>query len=280
MTPAERYPWARRVEWRLPMQAGWGDQPREAWGPGPWQDEPDLIEWRHQSGLPCLLVRNAAGALCGYVGLPPVHRYWGRHYNSVQEESSHGGLTFSDECHGDICHVPEPGEPGDIWWLGFDCAHYQDLAPAMAAMMRKHRHTLTTELGQESGARAADLLFPSVESYKGRGFFEEYRDVGYVRAHCEALADELVHGSETERKLARRGLLTRWPVPGYSRERWFWSFVAGAKRLVRVELPEMWRRIFLDLDSMGRGPKAREALQNGGLDSLGAWSRARRRDRP
>jgi hypothetical protein len=52
----------------------------------------------------------------------------------------HGGLTFADSCSdevredgGGICHIPYPGRPADVWWLGFDCAHCDDLSPAEAA---------------------------------------------------------------------------------------------------------------------------------------------------
>lgn len=109
---------------------------KSEWGPGPWQDEPDRLEWRHASGLPCLIVRNHMGALCGYVGVPPEHPLYMRHYDDCRVEA-HGGLTFSRHCSGEICHKPEPGEEKDIWWLGFDCAHYRDLMPSMRAMYEK-----------------------------------------------------------------------------------------------------------------------------------------------
>jgi hypothetical protein len=35
----------------------------------------------------------------------------------------------NDKEHG-ICHVPGPGEPDDVWWLGFDCVHGGDNAPS------------------------------------------------------------------------------------------------------------------------------------------------------
>jgi hypothetical protein len=28
-----------------------------------------------------------------------------------------------------ICHIPGEGEPDDVWWLGFDCAHSGDFLP-------------------------------------------------------------------------------------------------------------------------------------------------------
>lgn len=48
----------------------------------------------------------------------------------------HGGVTFTDRCreHGDaepwrgVCHVPLAGR-GEVWWIGFDCAHAGDLSP-------------------------------------------------------------------------------------------------------------------------------------------------------
>lgn len=108
---------------------------RLACSPGPWDSEPDKVQWIDPAtGLDCLIHRNPGGALCGYVGVPPGHPCHGRGYNAVHDMLPglrvHGGLTFSDSCaleesadgHG-ICHVPEPGRPADVWWLGFDCAH-------------------------------------------------------------------------------------------------------------------------------------------------------------
>lgn len=41
----------------------------------------------------------------------------------------HGGLSYGKACQGDICHVPKPGEPDGVFWLGFDCGHYNDVVP-------------------------------------------------------------------------------------------------------------------------------------------------------
>ena len=49
---------------------------RSDWLPGPWDDEPDRVEWRDEAtGLPCLLRRGSPfiGVWCGYVALPPDH---------------------------------------------------------------------------------------------------------------------------------------------------------------------------------------------------------------
>ena len=108
---------------------------------GPWAAEPDKAQWVDPAtGLDCLIVRNHSGALCGYVGLPPGHRLHGVDYDEAHglaDIEVHGGLTFADRCQEGaedgpgICHVPEPGRPAEVWWLGFDCAHAGDLIPGM-----------------------------------------------------------------------------------------------------------------------------------------------------
>lgn len=108
------------------------------WGDGPWQTEPDRREWKH-AGFPCLIVRVAGhGALCGYVAVPPGHPWHGKSYNELDVPGVHGGLTYSDKCHGAVCHVPAPGEPDDVWWMGFDHAHCDDLCPARDHTMFMH----------------------------------------------------------------------------------------------------------------------------------------------
>lgn len=143
---------------------------KSKWGPGPWQNEPDKMQWTDKStSLPCLIVRSWSGALCGYVGVAEGHRLYGKGYSSDAldevEIDVHGGLTFADACADGvdesrrICHVPDPGEPDHVWWFGFDCAHYLDFCPALKA----------------------DDLFND----------GHYRDVLYVRAQVEGLARQL-----------------------------------------------------------------------------------------
>jgi hypothetical protein len=140
------------------------------WGPGAWQDEPDKKQWQDEAtGLPCLIVRNRLGALCGYVGVPRSHPAYRKDYDEVDVEV-HGGLTFADKCSpGEesraICHKVEAGENDDVWWLGFDCSHYGDLAPAYEA-------------------RNMALALGPVERVV-------YRDFAYVTKQCEALAKQL-----------------------------------------------------------------------------------------
>lgn len=138
---------------------------RTGWGEGPWDGEPDRVDFKAH-GLPCFISRAAvSGAWCGYVGVPREHVSYGQDYAAVDRlVLVHGGLTYSapcDEAIG-ICHVPEPGEPDDVWWLGFDCGHAGDLMPAMF-------------FGPASFALLGDV----------------YRDMAYVREQTERLAAQL-----------------------------------------------------------------------------------------
>lgn len=141
--------------------------------PGPWDDEPDKVQWIDpDSDLDCLALRNRLGVWCGYVGLPPGHPLHGQ---AVDEDDFdvHGGVTFrgslcdeeAPEGHG-ICHVPLPGRPADVWWVGFDCGHAFDVMPAF--------------MEYEKGTGHEPLWPRSV-----------YRDLGYVKGETARLARQL-----------------------------------------------------------------------------------------
>lgn len=114
------------------------------WGSGPWDDEPDKIQWPDKAtGLPCLAVRNEImGNWCGYVGVDDTHPLHGKDCSDVGVQV-HGGVTFARGCAAGeseatgICHVPDEGEPDHVWWIGFDCAHAWDLVPHMARQYKK-----------------------------------------------------------------------------------------------------------------------------------------------
>lgn len=140
---------------------------KTTWGPGPWQDEPDRLEWRTAAGLPGMAIRHPeSGSWCGYAAVAPGHPLFGKHYDEPNV-SVHGGLTYANECQGHIRHTPEPGEPDHVWWFGFDCHHWMDLAPGMEAKLNS--------------------LMPARKSRAS----ETYRDLAYVRAEVESLATQL-----------------------------------------------------------------------------------------
>lgn len=128
----------------------------------PWLNEPNRMEWRHE-GVPCLIVRNQFGALCGYASCYPGHPWYRMKYEDVPA-AAHGGVNFSDHCSGEICHVPEPGEPDEVWWLGFACMAYKDFVPMLHAN------------------QALDL---------GPIGIRTYRTISFVKQVCELLADQI-----------------------------------------------------------------------------------------
>jgi hypothetical protein len=124
-----------------------------------WKTEPNHVDFTYK-GYPCIIHRvDHHGALCGYVGVPKGHPYFGLHYNDINDVDVHGGLSYSAECFGDICHKNADGsEPDERWWLGFDCAHSFDLIPEMSKLF---------------------------------GLECTYRDIPYVTKELESLVDQL-----------------------------------------------------------------------------------------
>ena len=102
----------------------------------PWENEPDHAEWiQEPSGYKCRIRRNeGTGTLCGYVGIPKEHRFWGISYEESHVELSeievdvHGGFTYSAE-----------GDDG-WWYFGFDTAHSDDFAPAIVELLIESKY--------------------------------------------------------------------------------------------------------------------------------------------
>lgn len=155
------------------------DRAANLWPNGPWDDEPDKMQWPDKAtGLPCLAVRNPhVGNWCGYVGVPPEHPLHGKAYSAFDADV-HGGLTFADRCDpGEpeatgICHVPGAGEPHDVWWFGFDCAHYMDYSPRDVVYSQERGYPFTPDAGAM------------------------YRSLRYVQSECRSLAKQLAKQAE------------------------------------------------------------------------------------
>lgn len=147
---------------------------------GPWQHEPDRVEFRH-GGLPCLLKRAPYGQWCGYVGVPPGHPWHKKSFGSVPAQV-HGDLTYGKSCDEElaVCHIPQPGESDDIWWLGFDCGHRDDCVPrGDEARMQVRMQNMFSIFG-------SSYEEPDLGTIDG-----EYRDVAFVRAETIKLAGQV-----------------------------------------------------------------------------------------
>lgn len=149
---------------------------RSNWPSGDWDGEPDKVQWTDEAtGFACLAKRqSSSGHWCGYVGVEPGHAWHGKGYDEVrtlddedeaQYPDVHGGLTYADECQEGppdqtVCHIPEPGKPEHLWWLGFDCHHSGDTSPG-------------------------DIMRGYV--WDGHG---QYRSLRYVKNQCRKLAKQ------------------------------------------------------------------------------------------
>lgn len=130
---------------------------------GPWTDEPDHSEFRHL-GLPCMVHRGPSGAWCGYVAVPLGHPWHSVHEMKIDADV-HGGLTYGNKCQGSICHIPKEGESDDVYWLGFDCAHCDDITPSDTTRAER------------------DPEYPSMRGYGAR-----YRSMEFAKSETIRLA--------------------------------------------------------------------------------------------
>lgn len=146
----------------------------------PWLNEPDRVEFEYK-GYPCVILRahpkaqnekDWLGSLCGYVALPREHPYYGKGYEQI-EIDVHGGLTYCNERLGDL-------DAGNVWWIGFDCAHLGDLVPAIWEM--RQRGGILHDIHMAFGERSHEI----------------YRDIGFVENEIKCLVDQL----ENEMKMA------------------------------------------------------------------------------
>jgi hypothetical protein len=119
----------------------------------PWENEPDHAEWvQYISGYKCRISRmEGSGALCGYVGIPKEHRFWGASYEDDElrdiGDNVHGGITYSQQ-----------GDDG-WWYFGFDTTHINDFAPKLVELL--------IDLGRK------DLPFTDCMNYKTWEFVED-----------------------------------------------------------------------------------------------------------
>jgi len=133
MSGDDAYPWALRAEQlepdRLPATVVFST-PRSEWRPGPWRDEPDLVERRANGTLyPLMIVRAEAGVLCGFVGVPvghPFHGKWYRESFNQHQPALIEDVAAATPCNGVL--FPIEG-PTTCWWLGFHAGMYSPAQP-------------------------------------------------------------------------------------------------------------------------------------------------------
>lgn len=128
---------------------------RSGWPSGPWDSEPDKIQWTDDlTGMPCLLARAARGQWCGYVAVPPEHPLYGRAAHELPMMAVHWGeITFAAQPGLTACidhdglDLPADewlvGQPSGVelpWMIGFNAAHAGDRFPSDPHTGQWYRH--------------------------------------------------------------------------------------------------------------------------------------------
>jgi hypothetical protein len=128
------------------------DHNENAYENGPWDKEPDYVEWITDCGLKAVIRRVNLGTLCGYAVFDMCEK---EYYSSFNLDDlymdCHGGPTYFDRMI--------PGQQRceeNVVVVGFDCAHYGDLIPSLQSILK------------------ADV--------------SEYKNIEFVRNECERLA--------------------------------------------------------------------------------------------
>ena len=158
------------------------------------------------NGLRCVVTFCVSGHRCGYVGVPKSHILYGKDYmdyldikkedckelevsgvlqlvGAVLDEDERINIETYFNCHGGITYSSNkensdyPVE-SDLWWFGFDCAHYEDgkdLDLALKYFPDSAEQILLT--------KSVEMMYP---------VDEEVRSLEYVKESCKFLADQFV----------------------------------------------------------------------------------------
>lgn len=123
----------------------------------PWNSEPDEESWTDTvTGLPCFAERCTFGAWLGYVGVAAGHALFGIDIKKAAAIfHPHGGIT--------MIGLRQDKQPSGVWWFGFSCDHYGDMAPLADYMPGKSPEDMPV-----------------------------YRTLSFVRQQCAELSSQIV----------------------------------------------------------------------------------------
>jgi hypothetical protein len=129
-------------------------------------------------GLRCVVLFQMLGYRCGYVGVPKVHELYGKDYDDVYdklEDGVHGGLTYAGG--GEESEYPVES---NLWWLGFDCAHYGDGKDLdLAKEYFKEDEKIVKQLEMTA---QIESMYP---------IYEPVRSLQYVENECKSLVNQI-----------------------------------------------------------------------------------------
>lgn len=139
-------------------------------GYGEWVEEPDDVEFEHL-GIRCRILRNFSGSLCGYSEVPKGHPWYGMDYMKVPVEV-HCGLTFGEEWV-----LEDKIKDSSGYWIGFDCAHANDIVPTCERTIVEVR----TRMSQRH---------PWLKDYVPL-FQRTYKNINFCVQECKSMAEQI-----------------------------------------------------------------------------------------
>jgi hypothetical protein len=158
------------------------------WGAGPWQMEPDQLEFEYK-GFKCELKRNHVGCWCGYVGIPkdnPIladiddindEDYMNMDYDNIPLDV-HGGLTYGKLVE-------------DLYWVGFDCAHLGDYWPKSLEDRARMNEVLKSETISNPAIVQALKNFLEGSSLRIDDT-SSYKDMDFAIGECKSMVDQII----------------------------------------------------------------------------------------
>lgn len=123
-------------------------------------------------GFPCVILFMTLGHRCGYVGVLKGNTIYGQCYDEIPI-NCHGGLTYSSsELQGQT--------DKDIWWIGFDTAHYGD---------GKDFETAKEIYKYDMQALEEIKTYERLDRIMSDG---AVRDLDYCKNECKKIVDQLI----------------------------------------------------------------------------------------
>lgn len=160
--------------------------PKNQWPDGPWHQEPDYEEFEYK-GILCVLNRGPLGAWNGYIAIPKNNKWASRDKSYESGDLDvHGGVTYASD-HPPYLHENyKKNKELDLFWIGFDCAHYMDKWPCDLTSINELIIKNITD--KEIINKLNDNNSILKRMYENR----EYRALDYARNECKKLVDQII----------------------------------------------------------------------------------------
>ena len=108
----------------------------------PWDKEPFKREFEYKD-FPCIILKHPTQHhLCGYIGIYSTNGLSNMPIDDINEFINiHGGFTHYDS--GNNINLPITVNNKLIFWLGFDCAHYNDYVPGLEEFQQFYSYQMS-----------------------------------------------------------------------------------------------------------------------------------------